>query len=150
MTDKKPTSKKSPAKAADKAPSKAKSAKAVSGSGKSAPRKSVAKDPGFDGPLGQALAAVRTPVYAYVGVNDLAVEAVTGLVSDLRRRAEEAVTEAQSKVSERVSDVQNRVNEVPERVQSFPNEVEEPRPMPRSVSAMRYGRKASRASISTA
>src|SRR5699024_9522324 len=125
ITDKKPTSKKSPAKAADKAPSKAKSAKAVSGSGKSAPRKSVAKDPAFDGPLGQALAAVRTPVYAYVGVNDLAVEAVTGLVSDLRRRAEEAVTEAQSKVSERVSDVQNRVNEVPERVQSFPNEVEE-------------------------
>lgn len=88
------------------------------------------------GPLGQALSAVRTPVYAYVGVNDLAIQAVSGLVSDLRRRAEEAVTDAQTRVTERVSevqnkvtgrvaDVQNRVNEVPDRVQALPSEVEE-------------------------
>ncbi|HMT50157.1 MAG TPA: hypothetical protein PKC36_08425, partial [Dietzia sp.] len=136
MTDKKPTAKKAPAKAAAKAPTKAQAAKKVSSSAKTAPRKSTANDPVFEGPLGQALAAVRTPVYAYVGINDLAVQAVSGLVADLRRRAEEAVTDAQTKVTERVtdvqnrvtervSDVQNRVTEVPDRVQALPAEVEE-------------------------
>lgn len=124
MTDKKPAAKKTTA------------AKKASGTAKTAPAKSVAKDPAFDGPLGQALAAVRTPVYAYVGVNDLAIEAVSGLVADLRRRTEEAVTDAQSKVNETVNDaqskaterfneVQTRVSEVPDRVQSLPAEVEE-------------------------
>ena len=138
MTDKKPTAKTSPATAAKNAPSKGQAAGKVSGSGKTAPRKSVEKDPAFDGPLGQAFAAVRTPVYAYVGANELAVQAVSGLVADLRRRAEEAVadaqtkvteaqskvtervTGAQAKVTERVSDVQTRVTEVPDRVQSLP------------------------------
>ena len=125
MTDKKPAAKKSTTAA------------------KTAPAKSVEKDPAFDGPLGQAFAAVRTPVYAYVGANDLAINAVTDLVADLRRRAEEAVadaqakvteaqnkvtervTGAQTKVTERVGEVQSRVNEVPERVQSLPAEIEE-------------------------
>ena len=105
-TAKKTTDKKaSPAKAAEKAPAKGKAATKVSGSGKSAPRKSVAKDPAFDGPFGQAFAAVRTPVYAYVGINDLAVEAVSGLVADLRHRAEEAYSDAQSRVTYAVADV---------------------------------------------
>ena len=124
MSDKKP--------AAKKAPTKTESAKKVSNSGKTAPAKSMDKDPAFDGPLGQAFAAVRTPVYAYVGVNDLAVQAVSGLVKDLRRRAEEAVNDAQSRVTERVvevqnrvAEVQNRVHDVPERVQALPTEMEE-------------------------
>ncbi|MDV6298733.1 hypothetical protein R3P82_06360 [Dietzia maris] len=126
MADKKPTSKKSAAEAAEQ---KAKG--------------EAVKEQALEGPLGQAIAAVRTPVYAYVGVNDLAIQAVSGMVADLRRRAEEAVTEAQSKVTERVveaqnrinervagaqtrvTEVQHRVNEVPERVQALPAEVEE-------------------------
>jgi len=132
MADKKPAAKKSTT-----------AARKASGTAKTAPAKSVEKDPAFDGPLGQAFAAVRTPVYAYVGANDLAINAVTDLVSDLRRRAEEAVadaqakvteaqnkvtervTGAQTKVTERVGEVQSRVNEVPERVQSLPAEIEE-------------------------
>ncbi|MBB1045334.1 hypothetical protein, partial [Dietzia sp. DQ11-44] len=120
MSQKKPVSKKTPAQAA--------AAQAES--------QANPKDTAPSGPLGQALSAVRTPVYAYVGVNDLAVQAVSGLVSDLRRRAEEAVTDAQTKVNERVTDVQNRVTErvadvqnrvteVPDRVQALPAEVEE-------------------------
>ena len=130
MTDKKPAKKTT-------------AAKKTSGTAKTAPAKSVEKDPAFDGPLGQAFAAVRTPVYAYVGANDLAIQAVSGLVSDLRRRAEEAVADAQAKVTdaqsqitervtgaqaratERFNEVQSRVSEVPERVQTLPTEVEE-------------------------
>ena len=48
MTDKKPTAKKAPAKAAAKAPTKAQAAKKVSSSAKTAPRKSTANDPVFD------------------------------------------------------------------------------------------------------
>ena len=98
-------------------------------------RADASREAAAGGPLGQAIAAVRTPVYAYVGANDLAIQAVSGLVNDLRRRAEDAVSDAQSRVTERVSDVQNRltervtgaqerVSEVPERVQSLPAEVE--------------------------
>ena len=130
MTDKKPAKKTT-------------AAKKTSGTAKTAPAKSVEKDPAFDGQLGQAFAAVRTPVYAYVGANDLAIQAVSGLVSDLRRRAEEAVADAQAKVTdaqsqitervtgaqtratERFNEVQSRVSEVPERVQTLPTEVEE-------------------------
>ncbi|PWD95510.1 hypothetical protein DEQ16_10215, partial [Dietzia maris] len=99
-------------------------------------RADASREAAVGGPLGQAIAAVRTPVYAYVGANDLAIQAVSGLVNDLRRRAEDAVSDAQSRVTERVSDVQNRltervtgaqerVSEVPERVQSLPAEVED-------------------------
>lgn len=66
----------------------------------------------LDGPLGAALSAARTPVYAYIGANDLAIEAVSGIVSDLRTRAEETVVGLQSKAAE-----------VPEFVQGVPNEV---------------------------
>ena len=51
-----------------------------------ATKKSKKADKAFEGPLGQALGVVRTPVYAYIGANDLAIEAATGIVSDLRRR----------------------------------------------------------------
>ncbi|ODQ84091.1 hypothetical protein BFG51_01005 [Dietzia alimentaria] len=57
MADKKPTSKKSAAEAAEQ---KAKG--------------EAVKEQALEGPLGQAIAAVRTPVYAYVGVNDLAIQ----------------------------------------------------------------------------
>ena len=67
MADKKPAAKKSTT-----------AARKASGTAKTAPAKSVEKDPAFDGPLGQAFAAVRTPVYAYVGANDLAINAVAG------------------------------------------------------------------------
>lgn len=66
----------------------------------------------FEGPLGQALAAARTPVYAYIGANDLAVEAVAHIVSDLRQRAEDTVM-----------GLQERAAEVPGRVQAVPGEV---------------------------
>lgn len=94
MATKKTTAKKAtPAKAAKKTAAKA-------------------EDVLLDGPLGAALAAARTPVYAYIGANDLAVEAVSGIVSDLRTRAEETVVGLQTKAAE-----------VPERVQGVPNEV---------------------------
>ena len=81
---------------------------------KAAVKKAAAKteDVIFEGPLGQALAAARTPVYAYIGANDLAVEAVAGIVSDLRQRAEDTVV-----------GLQERAAEVPERVQAVPGEV---------------------------
>ena len=115
MTEKKTTAKKAPAK---KAPAKKTAAKKVSGSAKAAPAKATTKDVAVDGPLGQAIAAVRTPVYAYVGVNDLAIQAVTGLVTDLRRRAEDAVTDAQTKVTERYTEAQTKVTrEVTQRLE---------------------------------
>ncbi|WP_333619592.1 hypothetical protein [Dietzia sp.] len=72
-----------------------------------------AADKAFEGPLGQALGVVRTPVYAYIGANDLAIEAATNVVTGIRRRAEE-----------RAQELQDRVSEVPDRVQTFPADVQ--------------------------
>ena len=64
MADKKPTSKKTAAEAAEQQA-----------------KGEAVKEQALEGPLGQAIAAVRTPVYAYVGVNDLAIQAVSGMVA---------------------------------------------------------------------
>lgn len=72
-----------------------------------------AADKAFEGPLGQALGVVRTPVYAYIGANDLAIEAATNVVTGIRRRAEE-----------RAQELQDRVSEVPDRVQAVPADVQ--------------------------
>lgn len=76
-------------------------------------RATKAADKAFEGPLGQALGVVRTPVYAYIGANDLAIEAATNVVSGIRRRAEE-----------RAQEIQERVAEVPDRVQAVPADVQ--------------------------
>ena len=44
-------------------------------------RADASREAAAGGPLGQAIAAVRTPVYAYVGANDLAIQAVSGSLS---------------------------------------------------------------------
>lgn len=85
-----------------------------------ATKKTKKSDKAFEGPLGQALGVVRTPVYAYIGANDLAIEAATGIVSDLRRRATETAAELQ----EKASNLQGRAAEVPERVQAVPADVQ--------------------------
>lgn len=85
-----------------------------------ATKKNKKSDKAFDGPLGQALGVVRTPVYAYIGANDLAIEAATGIVSDLRRRATETAAELQ----EKAASLQGRAAEVPDRVQAVPADVQ--------------------------
>ena len=85
-----------------------------------ATKKSKKADKAFEGPLGQALGVVRTPVYAYIGANDLAIEAATGIVSDLRRRASETAAELQ----EKAANFQGRAAEVPDRVQAVPADVQ--------------------------
>ncbi|ANI93486.1 hypothetical protein [Dietzia timorensis] len=87
---------------------------------KASTAKSKKADKAFEGPLGQALGVVRTPVYAYIGANDLAIEAATGIVSDLRRRASETAAELQ----EKAANFQGRAAEVPDRVQAVPADVQ--------------------------